>query len=75
MALDGPMSDRRAPRLDGGGGGGGAFELGVVVALLATSPGVGITPADGTSRECCDDKVNDELLLDLVSANADDCRS
>lgn len=66
------MSDRRAPCLDGGGGG-GAFELGVVVALLATSPGVGITPAVGTSRECCDDSVREELLLDRVSA--DECRS
>lgn len=70
--VDEPISERRAPCLDGGGGG-GAFELGVVVALLATSPGVGVTPVDGTSRECCDDNVNDELLLDLVSA--DDCRS
>jgi hypothetical protein len=32
-----------------------------------------MTPAGGTSRECCDDNVNDELLLDLFSA--DDCRS
>lgn len=73
LTLDEPMSDRRAPCLEGGGGGGGAFELGVVVALLATSPGVGVTPTGGTSRDCCEDNVNDELLLDLVSA--DDCRS
>lgn len=68
FALDEPMSDSGAPCLDGGGGG-GAFELGVVVALLAISPGVGVTPAVGSSREYCDDNVKDELLLDPTSAD------
>lgn len=66
------MSDNRAPCLEGGGGG-GDFRLAVVVALLAISPGVGITPGAGTSRECCDDSVREELLLDRFSA--DECRS
>lgn len=51
FALDAPMSERRAPCRDGGGGG-GAFRLGAVVALLATSPGVGATPEAGASRDC-----------------------
>jgi hypothetical protein len=66
------MSDNLAPRLEGGGGG-GDFKLAVVVILLATSPGVGTTPAVGTSREFCDDSVRDELLRDRFSA--EDCRN
>lgn len=72
LALDAPMSDSRAPCLEGGGGG-GDFKLAVIVALLATSPGVGTTPEAGPSRECCDDSVREELLRDLFSA--DECRS
>jgi hypothetical protein len=66
LVLDVPISDNRAPCLDGGGGG-GDFRLVAVVALLATSPGI------VTSRECCDDNVREELLRDRVSA--EDCRS
>lgn len=72
LALDAPISDSRAPCLEGGGGG-GDFTLAVVVALLATSPGVGTTPGAGASTECCDDSVSEELLLDLFST--DECRS
>lgn len=72
LALDAPMSDSRAPRLEGGGGG-GDFKLAAVVALLAISPGVGLTPVTGTSLECCDESVREELLLERFSA--DECRS
>ena len=72
LALGEPMSDSRAPCLEGGGGG-GAFRLAVVAALLVTLPGVEVTPGAGTSRECCDDSVREELLLDRFSA--EECRS
>lgn len=71
LALDVPISDSRAPCLEGGGGG-GDFELAVVVAALAISPAV------GTSRDCCEDsgceeRVREELLRDRFSA--EECRS
>lgn len=72
LALDAPISDSRAPCLEGGGGG-GAFVLAAVVTLLALSPGVGFTTETGTSLECCDDSVREELLLDRCST--DECRS
>lgn len=67
-----PASASRDPCLEGGGGG-GDFRLAVVVALLATSPGVSSTPELGASRECCDNSVKDELLRDGISA--EECRS
>lgn len=66
LALDVPMSDNRAPCLEGGGGG-GDFRFAAVVASLATSPGVWI------STDCCDDSVREELLRDRCST--EECRN
>lgn len=51
FALEEVMSERRAPWREGGGGG-GDLVLAAVVVALAISPGVGVTPGGGTSRDC-----------------------